>query len=624
MAKQIHRTTPATENHVIQRWEVANATARLALTLSASDLGGVARQADDGSQWSLKSISPTVWRQINPDLNTSTVLATGFGTTRTLASWAAKTANGPMGSNWRLRQMLTKIASIAVAGPAQLRVMQGGDSVAGHIIAGTVTRLKTALGVVGFSTCLGQSNYGSLTQTVTGDCNLLATNTDFTRFAHGSYVDLGVGGTLRVGKGGAGQYATELKLLYVIEPGAGTFKVETETGGVYTVQAASVNAAGAVGLGVLTYTLAAASYTIRATGLTGRVKLVGASLIDKGHSGVVEQYFGVGGWNLTPSAVALSPGVVDTPDAIMVPWFAAMAPDIFMWESKDAVIAFEQQFDRILGWVQDSNPLVDLLAIGSTPIVEDNLQIACNVAIQAAVTARNGVYWDAHEVEIDYDTALAYGWMNGVDLVHQTTIGNEFQTALFWHELFSGIANMPDPRQVQTDFINVRRVNFKPTADNALLTTSLVYSDAIGADMFWELTRRLCLAEPGGAATPWFQLCATTNPVGYANNSIPVFRTQGLNGGAKVDGPWLHCDGTGSAIMSAASGSADTPSGFAGMPIYLGTPNSAPTIRTGTGTPEGAVSAPVGSLFTRTDGGAGTVLYVKESGGTGANGWVAK
>ena len=47
------------------------------------------------------------------------------------------------------------------------------------------------------------------------------------------------------------------------------------------------------------------------------------------------------------------------------------------------------------------------------------------------------------------------------------------------------------------------------------------------------------------------------------------------------------------------------------------------TIRSGTGTPEGAVTAPVGTLFLRTDGGAGTTLYVKES-GTGNTGWAAK
>ncbi|MCH8210724.1 MAG: NTP transferase domain-containing protein [Planctomycetes bacterium] len=43
----------------------------------------------------------------------------------------------------------------------------------------------------------------------------------------------------------------------------------------------------------------------------------------------------------------------------------------------------------------------------------------------------------------------------------------------------------------------------------------------------------------------------------------------------------------------------------------------------GFGTPENAVSAGIGSLFQRLDGGANTTLYVKES-GTGASGWTAK
>lgn len=55
-----------------------------------------------------------------------------------------------------------------------------------------------------------------------------------------------------------------------------------------------------------------------------------------------------------------------------------------------------------------------------------------------------------------------------------------------------------------------------------------------------------------------------------------------------------------------------------------GTMNSpAVTWRSGAGSPEGAVSANVGALYSRTDGGAGTTLYVKES-GSGNTGWVAK
>lgn len=43
----------------------------------------------------------------------------------------------------------------------------------------------------------------------------------------------------------------------------------------------------------------------------------------------------------------------------------------------------------------------------------------------------------------------------------------------------------------------------------------------------------------------------------------------------------------------------------------------------GTGSPEGAVTAPVGARYRRRDGGASTSLYIKET-GTGNTGWVAK
>lgn len=46
-------------------------------------------------------------------------------------------------------------------------------------------------------------------------------------------------------------------------------------------------------------------------------------------------------------------------------------------------------------------------------------------------------------------------------------------------------------------------------------------------------------------------------------------------------------------------------------------------MRSGTGTPEASVTAIAGSLYLRTDGGAGTTLYIKES-GTGNTGWIAK
>ena len=50
--------------------------------------------------------------------------------------------------------------------------------------------------------------------------------------------------------------------------------------------------------------------------------------------------------------------------------------------------------------------------------------------------------------------------------------------------------------------------------------------------------------------------------------------------------------------------------------------NTGPIFTSGTGSPEGVVAAPVGSHYSRTDGGTNTASYRKES-GTGNTGWVA-
>jgi len=66
--------------------------------------------------------------------------------------------------------------------------------------------------------------------------------------------------------------------------------------------------------------------------------------------------------------------------------------------------------------------------------------------------------------------------------------------------------------------------------------------------------------------------------------------------------------------------------GVSGVPFqrfYYGPAASAPFLSAGTGTPEAVVTAPIGSLYTRYDGGAATTLYVKES-GVGNTGWIAK
>jgi hypothetical protein len=51
--------------------------------------------------------------------------------------------------------------------------------------------------------------------------------------------------------------------------------------------------------------------------------------------------------------------------------------------------------------------------------------------------------------------------------------------------------------------------------------------------------------------------------------------------------------------------------------------SNGPAIYAGKGSPESVVTAEIGSMFLRHDGGAATSMYIKES-GTGNTGWVAK
>lgn len=77
--------------------------------------------------------------------------------------------------------------------------------------------------------------------------------------------------------------------------------------------------------------------------------------------------------------------------------------------------------------------------------------------------------------------------------------------------------------------------------------------------------------------------------------------------GANVDNPIIVSSSTGNVILA----------------NDLEMTSGGPILTVGSGSPESVVTADVGSIYMRTDGGASTSIYVKES-GTGNTGWVAK
>lgn len=167
---------------------------------------------------------------------------------------------------------------------------------------------------------------------------------------------------------------------------------------------------------------------------------------------------------------------------------------------------------------------------------------------------------------------------------------------------------------------------FRPT-DTGYAVTDKMFTVADGNNAtLWALMGSGS-QQAGASTTQAFQFeslnSASSNmffvfkPINAITSSTPKFID--LQNSAGTSQASFGKDG-GLTIAGVASGSVALQLG-AGMRVALSA--SGPVLLAGSGTPEAAVTAPIGSVFMRTDGGAGTSIYVKES-GSSSTGWVAK
>lgn len=150
-----------------------------------------------------------------------------------------------------------------------------------------------------------------------------------------------------------------------------------------------------------------------------------------------------------------------------------------------------------------------------------------------------------------------------------------------------------------------------------------------GADEFYVNSSGTVLLDTVLGATN-FALSSASGAY-QAATSTPLYLRGNVANGASAVGSWL---GNGNTLSNASAWitgfcrdapvtHAQPASGICQDGSYQFTNNSGVKVMSGSGTPEGAVTAVVGSLYLRSDGGANTTMYVKES-GTGNTGWVAK
>lgn len=136
----------------------------------------------------------------------------------------------------------------------------------------------------------------------------------------------------------------------------------------------------------------------------------------------------------------------------------------------------------------------------------------------------------------------------------------------------------------------------------------------------------------GGVQTTTYLQSGAGQVIGWSSRSRMFAPADGvilLQNNATTDFSRLQFGGTSASFPALARNAAALEvkladnSDYAALDAKSVRLNGMARISAGSGTPEGAVALPVGSMFLRTDGGASTTLYVKES-GTGNTGWVAK
>lgn len=207
---------------------------------------------------------------------------------------------------------------------------------------------------------------------------------------------------------------------------------------------------------------------------------------------------------------------------------------------------------------------------------------------------------------------------------NNTIIGNDIsQVSRKTNAAFEGIRVQGDSNLIALNKIRNAASGFQPqyaillestATNNNMLANDTQDAGSTGA---WldNGTNNQTISMGGTGSKRWL--------VNTTSNALPSASSQGVGfndyeirqaytGGGNAILQYFY-DGGGQAGQIEVDGSQQTK--------YYTTPSIFHTA--GQGTPEGNVTAPVGSTYSRKDGGASTSFYVKES-GTGNTGWVAK
>lgn len=490
--------------------------------------------------------------------------------------------------------------------PRILRWASLGDSVAYLKFRWMIATLTRAYGQTQYfapGTCIetgqngtGWSIPGNTITTVSG--TVVNATSDFDIWFSGKTERFATSAVRTYGIGGVNATWDSATVYYAKGSGAldaGTFKIQID--GIDEAGFTNISCvAGSPNLGIATITRgSAAQRGLGVINLTGAHRIIGVGFENSTASGVIPAGIAQGGISAT-SAV----GSVGARTALDT-WLRYWRPDVLTLEMKETSLDWATNLAILLPILVAACPAATIIGIGSTPVNgSDPDQVIQNSQLKAACAAYGVTYWDGYTPLVNYPTMVAYGWQG--DGTHPDDKANAYLAGL----LLSDMKLLLHPGV------------FAPRDVNAVN----VYAGKLGVGTL-SPTKNLDIAVQGNAAL----LIKSTSPL--SGQPCEILLQSGFSGtnGNAVIGAYnteLRADtgtvGGGNLIFTVWVNGGERLRINASGQVILG---GGPMWAKGTGSPEAVITAPIGSFYNRTDGGAATSLYVKES-GAGNTGWVAK
>lgn len=320
------------------------------------------------------------------------------------------TARANLGVQLRLTQVNAKLAAMPSTA-SRLKILQFGDSYVNKLYGGMQSALLPLCGGVAGGGLSGAPSGSITVNSTTGTVNVQTTA--FDAWPSGAVEQFTTGATRTYGTGGASFVANQIKVYYVLEPGAGTFKLQVD--GVDAAGFTNVSAAGTLGqLGIATITPTLGAHTVTIVNLTGTVRIIGQSWENTTVNGLMPITVGQGGIPLnsaTNSATAMSNFQAFIADAL---------PDLMLFEMKEDSSYFAAALATLFAATKAGAPNMDVVGVGSPPIATNDAdQVAQNAQLRDACRAAGYTYFDSYALYGSYARLTSLGF-NG-DGVHVST-----------------------------------------------------------------------------------------------------------------------------------------------------------------------------------------------------------